>query len=113
MGPLVSLLVDLFRKRRFIRETVLPLIQQAEKAYAFTDGAFNNDHRRHLVVNALRARGLSDSEAALLTEAGVRLYKRLQAKAAKRAARKARRMGIVNSDRPATLHRPDLGEPPE
>lgn len=108
--PVLSHLFDLFKRRRFIRDRVIPLIEEADGR---PDSLKSNQARREWVVNVLRENGLSESEARLLTESGLSLYRRLQAKAAKKAARKAKRARIVESDRPATLHRPDLGEADE
>jgi len=83
VGPLLSIVLEVFKRRRFIRDEVVPLIGAAE---AFPDYA----QRREWVVSQLRARaGLAESEARLLTETGVRLFKKLEAKRLKRLAKKA------------------------
>jgi len=81
--PIVSLLIDLFRKRREIRNVVVPLIATADGRIDLP----NTKARREWVVGILVGRGLAESDARLLTEAGVKVWKRIQKKAAKRAAK--------------------------
>ena len=81
--PILSLLIDLFRKRREIRNVVVPLIAAADGR----GDLVGTQARREWVVGILVGRGLPESDARLLTEAGVKVWKRLKKKAAKRAAK--------------------------
>ena len=100
VGPLLSIVLEVFKRRRFIRDEVVPLVASAEGLLQKGDARVNTAARREWVVSQLRARaGITESEARLLTETGVRLFKKLEAKrltrlekkAAKRAAKKRKR----------------------
>ena len=79
---LVEALVGVFKRSKKIRDVVLPLV---ERAAGMVD--LGNDGRREFVVAELIKQGLSESDARLLTEAGVKLWKKLEAKKAKKAAK--------------------------
>lgn len=81
-------------RRKAVRTTVLPLVQKADEITASTDVA-THEARRKFVVGLLVQQGLSETDAYLLTHAALKLWKRLKAKAAARAARRARRQQVV------------------
>ena len=83
---LIESIVGLLSRRSKVKKLVLPLIEQAA-----VKGLMDNGARREWVVAQLAAHGLSDSSARLLTEAGVKLWKKLEAKRAKRAAKEAKK----------------------
>lgn len=85
IANLVATIAAALRRRRAIRTEVLPLIEQAAMMYGSDAG---NTARREWVLEQLGAKGLSESQARLLTEAGVALWKKLAAKRAKKAAKK-------------------------
>jgi len=76
--------IYILSRRSKVKKLVLPLIEQAA-----VKGLMDNGARREWVVAQLAAQGLSDSSARLLTEAGVKLWKKLEAKRQKKAAKKA------------------------
>lgn len=80
---IVQAITAVFSRGKKIRDVVLPLVEQAA---GMAD--LGNDGRREFVVAELLKQGLSESDARLLTEAGVKLWKKLQAKLAKKAAKK-------------------------
>jgi hypothetical protein len=82
--PVLSLLVDLFKRRRTIKGMVLPMVEAA-------NGIPNHEERREAVVKALLVRGFEESEARLLVEAGVRLWKKYEKKRLKKAAKLKKR----------------------
>jgi hypothetical protein len=82
----VEAIVRAFARRKAIKNKVLPLIEEAAKI-ASSDAAATNESRRDWVVAALMKEGLPESTARLLTEAGVKLWKKLEAKKAKKAAK--------------------------
>ena len=91
IASLVEALVNIFIKRRKVRDLVLPLIEKAA-----ADGTLpDNKARRDWVLSVMTNEyGLSESTARLLIEAGVALYKKLadkKAKVADKAAAKAER----------------------
>ncbi len=95
--PILSLLIDVFQKRRVIKEVALPLVLQASVANPIQSDAAGSvlvaGHaaRREWVVNRLVTRGLSESEARLATEAAVRLWKKMEAKRQKKELKRAAR----------------------
>lgn len=79
--PLIELLIEhvigWFTRRKKIRDLILPLIEEALKNGELPD----NDTRREWVVAYLiREKGLSESSARLLVEAGIKLWKKITAK---------------------------------
>ena len=89
IAPLIALadwLARLFARRHAIKAQVLPLIEEAATKYPTLD---SNAERREWVVQTLIRNGLTESSARLMTEAGVALWKRIQAKKAKKAAKAA------------------------
>ena len=85
---LIESIVGLLSRRSKVKKLVLPLIEQAA---ANSSVLTTNEARRGSVISALMGRGLSESSARLLTEAGVKLWKKLAARAARKAARAARK----------------------
>lgn len=81
---LINAIVRAVAWRGKVKALVLPLIEQA----ASGNPPLDNAARREYVVAALMKQGLSESDARLLTEAGVKYWKRLSAKAAKKAAKR-------------------------
>lgn len=83
IGRLIEMIVNLLVKRKTVRDLILPLIQQAA-----IDGSLpDNNARRAFVLNYLvTEKNLSESEARLLIEAGLKLYKRIAEKDAQKAA---------------------------
>lgn len=83
IGKLIEMIVNLLVKRKTVRDLILPLIQQAA-----IDGSLpDNAARRAFVLNYLTTeKGLSESEARLLIEAGLKLYKRITEREAKKKA---------------------------
>lgn len=88
LPSLIDAIVGALKRRKKVRELVLPLIEQAA-ALAEAGTANTNESRREFVVAALMKQGLSESDARLLTEAGVKLWKKIQAKLAKKAGKAA------------------------
>lgn len=79
-----SLFVSLFEaiikalaKRKKVRELVLPLIEAAAMNSSLPDNAAR---REWVVAYLMNEHAMSDSTARLLTEAGVALWKKLEAK---------------------------------
>ena len=74
---LIEAIVNALSKRKKVREIVLPLIQAA----AADAGLSTNDMRREKVVSLLMEKErMSESTARLLTEVGLKLWKRIEAK---------------------------------
>lgn len=84
--PIFSLVLEKFRERRFIRDEVLPLVQDV-------NGMPDTTARRQFVIRKLMKQGLTESKARRLTEDAVEIWKKLQAKVAKKAAKAKRRKG--------------------
>ena len=82
----IEALISVFWRARKIRNEVLPLVEEASKI-AGSDTLTNNESRREYVVRSLISQGIPESSARLLTEAGVKLWKKIQAKAEKKAAK--------------------------
>lgn len=83
--PALHLIVDLFKKRRLIRDEVLPLVELAES------GKLDNAGRRAFVLQRLLNQGVSENDARLMLAAGLKVFRKLQAKRARKLARLTRR----------------------
>lgn len=83
--PALQMFMDLFKKRRFIRDEVIPLVELAES------GKLDNAGRRAFVLQRLLNQGVSENDARLMLAAGLKVFRRLQAKQAKKLARLARK----------------------
>lgn len=85
---LIEGIVSLFAKRRSIKDIVLPLVAQAA-----ADGALpDNAARRAWVLRVLMDQyGMPEAEARRFIETALAMYKRVEAKRARKEARKARR----------------------
>ena len=84
---LVGLIVELVRKRKLIKDEVLPLVDEAQVKLPGDSAS-----RRAWVVSELIARGFSESDSRWLTESGVKMWKRIQAKRTRQAAKRLRRL---------------------
>lgn len=83
--PALQLFADIFKKRRLLRDAVLPLVGSAETM------SLGNAERRTFVVKILMGRGVPEGDARLLTEAAVKMWRRLESKRAKKLARLAKK----------------------
>jgi len=87
--PFIEAIIRAFARRRAVKNIVLPLVEAAAVKYPALSVSY--DERRDHVIEQLRHHGLSESDARLLTEAGVKLWKKLEAKHAKKAAKEAKK----------------------
>ncbi len=79
---LVMGIVKLFTRRKKLKEEVLPIIEEADKKFP------DAKERRAYVLNLLQADlGMSESSARLTLEAGLKYWKKIQEKLAKKAAK--------------------------
>jgi len=87
---LIETIVGALSRRSKVKALVLPLIEKAN-AITGSDEAATYESRRLLVVGALMETGIGETDAYILTHAGLKLWKKIQAKAAKKAAKAAAR----------------------
>lgn len=85
IGSVLLEIVDLFKNRRAVKEYVLPLVELAEQ------GKLDNTARRAFVLDRLMKEGFTEAESRLMLERGLKVYRRIQKRAAKRLARLARK----------------------
>lgn len=80
---LFEILTRWLSRKRKVKEFVLPLIQDADGNVALAD----NHARREWVLKQLMEKGLSESESLALVLAGVKVWRKMQEKLAKKRSK--------------------------
>lgn len=83
---LIEVVIHYFGRKKAVREKVVPLLDQAGQMQGMT-----NEQRREWAVKKLMDDGYTESTSRFMVETGLKYWKKLQAKQAKRQEKEARR----------------------